>query len=346
MSVTREPTLHPRSAAPRRRQLSAVKGALAAAALAAALWSAAGAPGARAAGSGPAIALGDVNGTAVVVSATTTATDPYKGFNLHVHAEPSAGVSGLSIAANIDGSTLPSQDAQPFCVAKAPAGLPNDKVYGCVVVGAGSTSAAGVLANFVVHAQGSGCVVLSLVTQPGSDTLDTFTINAADATKQANTVDTATTKGVIVGGGSPSDCAAGGAAPASTPPPASGSTPGAPPLSTQAASTAQPPSAAATPGAPGGGAAGVATPPPPAGSARQPTAGAGAGGVATTATNVPLSAANAANATRAPGSAVSAAASSKGGGGGFSLWWIVAMAAGAVAAAVGLIAYVRRRTAR
>src|SRR5581483_3303658 len=59
-----------------------------------------GAPTVNASGTGPTIALGAVTGTSIAVQATTEAADPYRGFNLHLHAEVPASVTLTSITAN------------------------------------------------------------------------------------------------------------------------------------------------------------------------------------------------------------------------------------------------------
>ncbi len=175
------------------------------------LLSGGGAPTARASGVGPNIALGTVSGTTVPVYATN-ATDPYKGFNIHIHAELGAGVTLSGIVPSSAFTVVPTtRSGSPICAAGIPPGLPTDKVYACTALsdpttpGADGTTASGELASFTINATGNGCVTVSLVTS-AAIVPDTFTINEADSTRQSNRVDTSTVAQIAVGNGSPQDC--------------------------------------------------------------------------------------------------------------------------------------------
>ena len=180
---------------------------------------------AQALGSGPGIALGAVSGADIPVNATTVATDPYDGFNIHIHMFISAGVSLTNVTADNTGTIVPGT---LFCPAPAaPAGLPDDRVYGCTVTTSESTIASGLLTTLTIVATGNGCVAVNLEEDVTEDPiLDTYTINAADSTAQSNSVDTATVREVLIGTGTAGDCSPPTPTPTNTPiPPTATPTP-------------------------------------------------------------------------------------------------------------------------
>ncbi len=150
-------------------------------------------------GTGPAIAPGTVSGTTVPINAGVS-TDPWNGFNVHVHSAAGGGATVTSIAGNTSGTILAGS---VFC---STTGALPEYVYGCVGLASQTITAAGLLANFVVNASGNGCVEINLVTVPGDATLDTYTIDVGAGDAQANTVDTATKAKVLIGTGVLADC--------------------------------------------------------------------------------------------------------------------------------------------
>jgi hypothetical protein len=160
-----------------------------------------GSTGARAAGTGPALALGPASGSSMAINATTAAANAYSGVNIHVHVALGGGatVTGVTGAA---GALM----SGGFCTqAVAPAALPNDRVFGCTLLGT-STSAAGTLATLTFTGAGNGCLEVSLVSVPGDAALNTYTVNAADISQQSNAVNTSAVAQVLVGSGTLSQC--------------------------------------------------------------------------------------------------------------------------------------------
>jgi hypothetical protein len=164
-------------------------------------------------GVGGTISLGSVAGAAVPVN-TTAATDAYAGFNIHIRATASAGVTVTSMSGSATGSTIISggDPSSVSCASSVPAA--GELVYACVALNGQSTTAAGLLATLTVSTTGNGYVDVHLVTSPTIDLahLSTFTVNAPLATveMQANTVNTNNVH-VFAGSGVLADCAAGGA---------------------------------------------------------------------------------------------------------------------------------------
>ena len=154
----------------------------------------------------PSIGLGSTSGNQVPVNSEAAVLLPeeYRAVNVHVHMDISAGVNLASVALDSSGSILPSP---LFCAGPAvPAGLPNDRVFGCTVLGDGSTAAGGLLSLLTFNSTGNGCIVVSLVQAPGNALLGTYTLGNTSATPQNNTVDVATRRQVLVGSGTPGDC--------------------------------------------------------------------------------------------------------------------------------------------
>ena len=162
---------------------------------------------ASATGTGPAISIGSAVGGQIPVSAGTTVANAYKGHNVHVHVAAGGTAALTDISGAVTGSVYSSFSKAPFCTKGTPTGMPNDRILACTLLGSDSTSAGGVLQTLTFTATGNGCLDVSLVTDSGgSPTLNTFTINAADNTQQANTVDTTTVRQLLVGTGTAADC--------------------------------------------------------------------------------------------------------------------------------------------
>lgn len=170
---------------------------------------------AQAAGIGPGIGLGTASGTTVPVNATTASADPYEGFNLYISLRASAGITMLSVKGDASGTTLPAPFSCPESVSISVGSPVQTKAaFLCVTqsVAPTGTRASGLLASFILNAQGNGCIVVALPS-PGRPLLDTFTINDADdgpgqppPQAQSNAVDTTTTRNVLVGTGSVENC--------------------------------------------------------------------------------------------------------------------------------------------
>src|SRR6266550_353327 len=135
---------------PRGKPLTSGLGAMMATVLIAAL-AFSGSGRAVAAGAGPAIALGPASGSSVAVNATGAAANPYSGVNIHVHVALGGGATLTSVT-----GTAGAMMAGAFCTqAATPTGLPNDRVFGCTLLGT-STSAAGALATLTFAGAGNG----------------------------------------------------------------------------------------------------------------------------------------------------------------------------------------------
>src|SRR4029078_5151609 len=102
-----------------------------------------GAPSTGATGVGPAISPGPVSGTNVPITAGVS-VDTWNGFNLHVHADVSGGVTLSSLTGSSSGSIL-AAGGSVFCTST---GTLPEKVYGCVGLDGQSITAAGLLATF------------------------------------------------------------------------------------------------------------------------------------------------------------------------------------------------------
>ena len=150
-------------------------------------------------GTGPAISPGTVSGTNVPINAGVS-TDPWNGFNLHVHANVSGGLTLTSITGSSSGSVLAGS---VFC---SSTGLLPDDVFGCVGLAGQSITTAGLLGTFAIAASGNGCAEVTLVIAPGDATMDTYTIDVGGGDAQANTVDTVTKAKVLFGTGTLADC--------------------------------------------------------------------------------------------------------------------------------------------
>lgn len=167
-------------------------------------------PTANASGTGPTVALGTPSGLTVQVNATAS-PDPYMGFNLHVAAVPSAGVSLTAISGSFTGSTLdnggPTGDL--YCTTNVVS--PHEVNYGCVAYGGQSATTSGWLATMSLAATGNGCVTVSLIDLPPGDpnaaVSDTYTVDQLTTTPQQNVVSASATQ-VIVGTGTAADCIA------------------------------------------------------------------------------------------------------------------------------------------
>ena len=123
-----------------------------------------GAPTTSATGTGPSISPGTVAGTNVPINAGAS-VDSWNGFNIHVHADVSGGVTLTGLTGSSTGSIL---TGSVFCSAT---GVLPEKVFGCVGLAGQSITGAGLMATFAVAATGNGCVEISLVTVPGDPTL-------------------------------------------------------------------------------------------------------------------------------------------------------------------------------
>jgi hypothetical protein len=162
-----------------------------------------------AAGVGPDIALGTPSGNQVPVNAVTTATSPYRGFNLHIHADVGAGVNLVSIAPSNVGTVISvaGDSSDIFC---ASAQAVPDKVYGCAGIADQAITTGGLLATFVFNATGNGCIQARLVDVPVNTSvdlvLDTYTVDSNTATAQSNVV-SQTPVNVLIGSGTADDCA-------------------------------------------------------------------------------------------------------------------------------------------
>jgi hypothetical protein len=152
-------------------------------------------------GTGPNIGLGDVAGLVVPVNATTGSQSPYSGFNVHVLANPSSGVTLTSISPSEIGGLFGG--ATSFCISSAPSA--DEKVFACTEITGQSLSTAGLLATITIAAQGSGCVDVSL-RDDASTTLGTYTIDAESSARQTNIVNTGALAHVLVGAGALGDC--------------------------------------------------------------------------------------------------------------------------------------------
>jgi len=163
-----------------------------------------------ASGSGGTISLGAVVGSGSakdVTVVTGAATDPWSGYNIHIAAALGGGLV-LSSITNVNGPLL---TGSPFCVDSDPAA--GQRILGCTAVGTTPPSivAAGTLAVFTFNTVGNGCLVAKLITVPGNQTTDTYTVDRASTTPQTNVVDT-TPQTILVGSGKNSDCPGGAAA--------------------------------------------------------------------------------------------------------------------------------------
>lgn len=152
---------------------------------------------------GPNIALGARTGDAIAVNATTAGA-PFLGFNIHVAAQASAGVTITSVAGgDVDGA---------FCFSSRPAA--GELVFGCVTAPPAPTTGPDALTSIRVAATGDGCVTVRLVdvapTSTDAEFYDTYTIylNGPRAEPQLNAIDTTATR-VLVGAGRFRDCPAG-----------------------------------------------------------------------------------------------------------------------------------------
>jgi hypothetical protein len=149
-------------------------------------------------GRGGTISLGAVSGNTVEVG-TTAAADSWNGFNIHVTTRTSPGVALTQISATRS-TALPGQW---FCPSSVPAA--GEYVFACIGLEQQSVSAPASLASFTFAATGNGCIGVRLVSAPGDDLLDTFTMDSATSTVQAVTVSTAPAK-ILIGAGTAADC--------------------------------------------------------------------------------------------------------------------------------------------
>lgn len=160
---------------------------------------------ARAAGTGPTIALDTPTGTTLPVSATTVSPDAWNGFNIHIATDVSGGVTLTSITSNSTGSSLieAGDSSSIFCTGSNPA--PGERAFACTALSGQTRTAAGLLANFIFNASGNGCIDVVLVSMPGDSVLDTYTVDAADTTAQSNALSPTVAK-VLIGTGVVADC--------------------------------------------------------------------------------------------------------------------------------------------
>ncbi len=171
-------------------------------------------------GTGPDIGLGAVDGTSVPALALTGAKFAYNGFNLHLLANPSAGVTLTGITGSETGSLL-GVSGTLFCAQNSPSAL--ERVFGCTASSGQTATSAGPLATFSLQAQGVGCVDVALEVVPNSDpATDTYTIDAVSSARQTNLVSQNVVH-MLFGTGSISDCQGSPTfTPTPTPTPASG----------------------------------------------------------------------------------------------------------------------------
>ena len=137
----------------------------------------------------PYIQLGEVNGNQVRVEASTAASDPFTGFNLHVLANASDGVwytEDFGWTAK-DSVLDPPGPKGMSCFA-------DSTTFFCRGVAA---TGPGLLATFVIHAAGDGCVDVVLVNGPGARATHTSRLGIS----QGNYVDTSTVRHVLIGSG-------------------------------------------------------------------------------------------------------------------------------------------------
>jgi len=158
------------------------------------------------ASAGGTISLGAAGGSGNarnVEVVTSAAASPWSGYNIHIATAVGGGLT-LSSITDVNGSLLTATPS-PLCFGSNPS--PGQRIFGCATIGDGRPSivAAGQLAVFTFNTTGNGCLVVHLVTVPGNQTTDTYTIDRATSLPQTNVVNT-TWKKILVGTGQNSDC--------------------------------------------------------------------------------------------------------------------------------------------
>jgi hypothetical protein len=161
---------------------------------------------AASASTGGTISLGAVGGsgsTRTVEVVTSAAVAPWSGFNIHIATALGGGLT-LNSMIDVNGTLLTATPA-PLCFGSSPA--PGQRIFGCATIGTTRASivAAGQLAVFTLNTTGNGCLLVHLVTVPGNQTTDTYTIDRATSLPQTNVVDRISKK-ILVGTGQNSDC--------------------------------------------------------------------------------------------------------------------------------------------